>query len=821
MRPLHLRLQNFISYQGEHELDLSSIDLAVISGNNGHGKSALLDSITWVLFGEARKGSGSRKPDGDIINESELSNKGESRMEAELEFRTGQEYYKVLRVYRETASGKTTNSELKLWHTDAKGTELQDLTTGSQRQTQAEIIDILGMNYELFSSTTLFEQGRWNQLMEATPGERRDIFFDLLQLDRFEDLEEQAKEKRRELDSDLEQARSRLKYLEEDYEGWEDLTRQRQALLQREAEIEAAIISYESELEDKRKQAREQARLENQIANKKERVQETERRQEQLAEDLFNLKADLQEMRSREELLESKIHTDDLDQWLDELKQKKTKLQSQRQRREEIQGTIEELEAERDELASPLDEFDKTLEEVVEGLYEEQADLERKISQLQPGDQTHDERVEKLSSELASVRGRLESKREIREERKQKLEGIEPGDPCPTCQQELTSEHIDDLSVEGPSEAEKELEQRERQLEKGLQEAKEDRQRTNDLRTRLDDVEWKLSELNGLDEDLQKIDSRIKSKKQRLKDLDTDADKLSGLRSKINELETEKNAQRKLEEVQRDIQSQESRIESKEEEIEEIEQSLEELSEELEQLREEAEKLPDAREQVEQLESELDRERDAFRQCSNERESIGTQLDSKLESKAEAKEQEQQVQELREDYQTYDDLAQALGRNGLPAMIFETAIPHIESRANQMLDDLSGGEYQIRLRTTRETQDGGETDTMDVIILSEGQERPYEILSGGERFRTAFALRVALSQHLAERSGRQIETLIIDEGFGTQDRENRQTVQETIAEAAEQFDLVLAITHVQQLKNSFPQRIHVQKDHSGSQVNVY
>ncbi len=171
--------------------------------------------------------------------------------------------------------------------------------------------------------------------------------------------------------------------------------------------------------------------------------------------------------------------------------------------------------------------------------------------------------------------------------------------------------------------------------------------------------------------------------------------------------------------------------------------------------------------------------------------------------------------------QTYDDLASAFGRDGLPSMILETAIPSIEKRTNALLSDLTGGEYQVRLETTRETQDGGQTGTMDITILARGSERPYEGLSGGERFRTAFALRVALSQHLAARSGRPIETLIVDEGFGTQDTEGQRKVQSALATASESFDLVLAITHVQALRDAFPQRLAVEKTATGSHVTVH
>jgi len=54
MIPLHLRIVGFLSYRDPVELDFTTFDLACISGQNGAGKSSLLDAITWSLFGESR-----------------------------------------------------------------------------------------------------------------------------------------------------------------------------------------------------------------------------------------------------------------------------------------------------------------------------------------------------------------------------------------------------------------------------------------------------------------------------------------------------------------------------------------------------------------------------------------------------------------------------------------------------------------------------------------------------------------------------------------------------------------------------------------------
>ena len=84
--------------------------------------------------------------------------------------------------------------------------------------------------------------------------------------------------------------------------------------------------------------------------------------------------------------------------------------------------------------------------------------------------------------------------------------------------------------------------------------------------------------------------------------------------------------------------------------------------------------------------------------------------------------------------------------------------------------------------------------------------------SGGEAFRVNFALRIALSQLLAERAGTQIRTLVIDEGFGTQDAEGLAALVQAIRTIQDDFDKILVVTHLEELKNAFPVRIEVRKD---------
>ena len=83
--------------------------------------------------------------------------------------------------------------------------------------------------------------------------------------------------------------------------------------------------------------------------------------------------------------------------------------------------------------------------------------------------------------------------------------------------------------------------------------------------------------------------------------------------------------------------------------------------------------------------------------------------------------------------------------------------------------------------------------------------------SGGEAFRVDFAIRVALSKLLANRAGTQLKTLVIDEGFGTQDARGLEQLVEAIKMISKDFEKILVITHLEALKEAFPVRIEVVK----------
>ena len=153
-------------------------------------------------------------------------------------------------------------------------------------------------------------------------------------------------------------------------------------------------------------------------------------------------------------------------------------------------------------------------------------------------------------------------------------------------------------------------------------------------------------------------------------------------------------------------------------------------------------------------------------------------------------------------------------------MIIEAVIPEIEEEANRLLSRMTDGRLNVRLKSQRVTLKGKAMETLDIEVADELGPRDYSLFSGGEAFRINFAIRVALSKLLARRAGARLQTLIIDEGFGTQDAQGRERLVEAINSVQEDFERILVITHIEELKDSFPVRIDIFKTPLGSQIGV-
>ncbi len=148
-------------------------------------------------------------------------------------------------------------------------------------------------------------------------------------------------------------------------------------------------------------------------------------------------------------------------------------------------------------------------------------------------------------------------------------------------------------------------------------------------------------------------------------------------------------------------------------------------------------------------------------------------------------------------------MEKACGPNGVPALILENvAIPQVEAEATRILGLLGGPAYACELRTLREKKDGGLSDTLDVVLLTETGEAPYESFSTGEKARITCAISLALAQLLANRKGSATGLFVLDD-FGGLDAQGIAALIGVLEELARKIPHVIVISQIAELRDSF------------------
>jgi exonuclease SbcC len=180
----------------------------------------------------------------------------------------------------------------------------------------------------------------------------------------------------------------------------------------------------------------------------------------------------------------------------------------------------------------------------------------------------------------------------------------------------------------------------------------------------------------------------------------------------------------------------------------------------------------------------------------------------------------QKLSHYQEELDTYQLVAQALGKDGIQALLIEDALPEIEHAANELLAQLTNNQAHIIIESLRDLKKGGTRETLDIKISDPLGIRAYELFSGGEAFRIDFALRIAISKLLARRAGTSLQTLIIDEGFGSQDEEGIAHMMDALYKIQDHFAKIIIVSHLPAMKEQFPVQFFVTKGPHGSVIDI-
>jgi len=855
MIPIKLALRNFMCYRDNvPPLYFDGIHTACISGDNGNGKSALIDAMTWALWGKTRA-----KSDDDLIHQ------GQTEMEVEFDFAVSEQPYRIIRKHskpkRRASSGRTI-LEFQI----ATGDGFRSIGGDSITQTQQKIIDTLHMDYPTFINSAFLRQGHADEFTNQPPTKRKEVLGNILRLSVYDELEQQAKDLAKQQETEKEQLDSAIKDISDElaqkpvYEA--ELEQAQTGLVQ----IEKLITEQESRLNSLR---REKEALENkkqQLTQLEEHItatkRELERRDQEVKQYQSRIKGyeELIAQRSAIEqgyaqLTEARRQNEELNQKLGLLvklrdsksqlemsieraqanlitehklaQSKIAELEATSQRLPQLKNELQQAEAQWQQLAEQEEELGRKkqasqeLRRQVNYLESSQTRLEREIKEIQ-------EKLDLLLNQEGATCPLCET--EVgrdglkRIEAKYTAEGESKADSLKSNQAQLTSKKTELESLEGeisPLEAKLNQDKASVQskvslLNQGINEAQAADNQLNQERQRLTEIEQRLASKDFATTEQQ----ALAQVEQETAQLDYDSQQHEQVRHRLSQLEQYESPKRKLEEAERLIQQEREAAHKAEEASQELRQRLEVDHQKSLELSEQLQALPQLTSDLTQAETDYQ----ALAAQQKQAQELMWQVKSKLErcSELEIKQKEKVklLGQASQEEKIYKDLAQAFGKKGIQALLIEMALPEIEAEANRLLGRMTDNRMHVKIETQRETKKGDVIETLDINIADELGTRNYEMFSGGEAFRINFAVRIALSKLLARRAGAPLPTLIIDEGFGTQDITGIEKLKEAINSIQDDFDKILVITHIEELRDAFPTRIEVVKTAEGSTLEV-
>jgi exonuclease SbcC len=839
MIPRRLQLRNFLSYR-DCTVDLTGLHLAVLSGRNGDGKSALLDAMTWAVWGEAR---------GRI--EDDRIHLAEQEAMVDFEFEVSGDIFEVVRKRTRGRSGS-----VEFFQLGADGVKTA-LTGGTSSETEAEIIRRVRMDYDTFANSAFVAQGRANEFTRKPPRERKEVFRKVLGLERYELLSSMAADHRKEASQRLRDLEGNLQDAREEIARLPDVTKELEGILAERTALHPRLAIAEGQVGELRQAAADYQRLEHDANEALRRVEETRTAIASCREALEGLKEELDAVTTalddREKTEANYGRLKELREADQEMARNQADAQRHRDAMMAAERSIGEERARLETQATSLRAEIARAEQTVSGLPElntlaeacraERAVIEKMEASIESERQAEQEcrqRAAALKSDAAQYRAQAQ---ELKEKEQQLDEGLAA---CPVCRQPLSPDQRDHVRGEYSAqrrvlgeryrEAVRSAEESEN-LAKGHQEAIAKRQadvvsrrealesRERDLHARLTAASEAEATLPAHRQALQEAErviesgdfahearQRLEREKKALVETGYDSERHATFRTELQRLggaEQEYMALTRAEErqlaLEKSIAREQQEMETRRAALEEHEATLAAAGAALRAAEDVGPRLGAAEAELAEL-----RECDSgllIRQGrAEQRQKDLVALAARVEVALD------QSKALREEEQLYGDLTKAFGRDGVQAMLIEQSLPRLQETANAMLERMTGGRIQLSLHTQKETARGTVLETLDVRISDDLGTRDYEMYSGGEAFRVDFALRIALARLLAETAGADLPTLIIDEGFGSQDQEGVDRLMEALNAISAEFRLILVVTHIDEMRERFERRIEVTKD---------
>lgn len=847
MIPTRLELKNIGAIPAA-DIDLRSIDLAAVVGPNGVGKSTTFTfAPLWALFGSTKNGC---SPD-DMVR------LGSTDAAVAIEFEHGGQAYRVNRTRSTNGRGK---SSLELQKQNGEGWE--PLSGATIRETEEKIRNLLGLDEETFTSSSMILQGRSNEFTAKAPGQRKAILAEILGLSIYEDLQAASKAKASALQNEIERIEDRSRVLDEALnekagikgaidEANGKLVELTTLVAEREAQLKAVqeeTAQAKANAERKREYVGKLAGLNGKVAGL----------EDQIADINTRLDADRPVLEKKDEILTEAARYDETRDRVLALEAKLPRLETLRKDYAREDAERKRLEAESAKLHSQNAELEaflanrEKIEIAVQALAEAKAELE-KVRQEKDALLVLEKQRDTLADKVRGMKRDQAAQRELWTMELQAAEKKATILANAKCVDPAKAELAPCLFLQDAVAAAKTLpELRERlgsypfaaEIQKLEEEVEQLNLKVNSspysaetydrlckdvlllepLAAKAPLLAAKAEILKTVKENELGFTQSIARSKERLEELEADGKALNGelaplfgLKVEMPRLEYFAEARRNLPAIEERVKANETRLAALAAEVAAAMAERGETEAAMEKI--DGADLQGLETKALGVEANISLARKNLEAVLSTRGGLVAKLDAIRKAEAERASLWGQKAPKATELARWQTLVRAFGRDGIPALIIENAVPELERISNEILGQMSNGRHSLRFETQRELKSkAGMAETLDIIVSDWMGARPYETFSGGEQLRIDLAIRFALSELLANRAGSKIEAVVIDEALASQDSEHKELVLEAVRSIKGRFRQILIITHLEDVKDAFGQQIRFER--KGEEVEV-
>ncbi len=868
MKPLYLKMQAFGPYAKCVDIDFSQLGggLFLITGDTGAGKTTIFDAISFALFGTV---SGGKDRKNTKTLRSDFVNSGEKTF-VEYEFLYRGEKYKITRTPEYTRAKKSGKGETKEL-ADASLTMPDGSTVSGVDKVTEKVEEIIGVDQSRFSQIAMIAQGDFRKILSEKSKDRSDLFRKIFDTYFYEDFQlklsgmlSEAENKRRSITEHVADLLASVEtapdgqYADECKDAKEKIfepSRMLEVLKKINAEDQKRILSVEKEIE------KVEAILYD-LNLKIKNANETNSMLKRQAE----LKAEMEKLKEKEAEIKLKRGEIDGAERAKDVKLVNDKLEFVKNKHNNtliaISNKEEELKLKTEEHTTCRLRLD-----AAESKSAETAQLKEKatvITSLLPDIKAVKQKKEEIANServylfLKAKSEELTGKyNTLRSKYFDNLAGIIAkelidGEKCPVCG---SVNHPKPAILTGEAVSREVLENAEKAANTAIEKMSESAKELGRLKGEYDTVCGRIKESGTVD--LDDIDAALLKIEHTLCEIN------NAVKSNEYQFETARAEMTKIENLIAAAQGEKLALEkAKKQEQEELELLSAELKKALIEkgfadkasyekcIRDDkalkllkdtvalydktiSEKIAAIKEgelitkgkewvdtasliEAENLSSETKKEqntlRDALRVRINSNDRIYKELST----------QEKMMGQANRHYGIVKELSDtANGKISGKKITFEAYIQQyyfnmVVERANLRLIKMTDGKYELKMKEGAGTRGQGGLD-LEVLDNSTGKQRDVSTMSGGEGFMASLSMALGLSDMIQEKNGGiRLDTLFIDEGFGTLDEKHLESAVAALVSLADNDRLVGIISHVTELKERIDKKIVVKRLPDGS-----